>query len=50
MCTQLPAFHALTGCDRVTAFFGYGKNKAWKAMKTLHLNNGPHLKTMATDL
>ena len=34
MCTQLPAFHALTACDSVSTFFGFGKMKAWKDMKT----------------
>ena len=25
----LPAFHALTGCDTTSAFFGKGKKRAW---------------------
>lgn len=27
----LPAFHAITGCDTVSAFYGKGKKTAWQA-------------------
>ena len=30
-CSILPGFHALTGCDTVSAFFGRGKKTAWDA-------------------
>lgn len=29
MAKALPAFHALTGCDTTSAFFGKGKKSAW---------------------
>ena len=29
ICAVLPVFHALTGCDTVSAFGGRGKNTAW---------------------
>ena len=28
-CAALPAFHALTGCDTVSCFYGKGKKSAW---------------------
>ena len=28
-CTALPMFHAFTGCDTVSSFFGRGKKSAW---------------------
>ena len=28
-CCALPMFHAITGCDPVSAFVGYGKITAW---------------------
>lgn len=31
----LPAFHALTGCDTTSAFFGKGKKKAWNVWQTV---------------
>lgn len=31
----LPAFHALTGCDTTSAFFGKGKKKAWSIWQSL---------------
>lgn len=31
----LPAFHALTGCDTVSAFYGKGKKSAWSAWQSL---------------
>ena len=34
LCAILPAFHALTGRDSVSAFYGYGKKKAWKASQS----------------
>ncbi|KAL7373698.1 hypothetical protein ABVT39_012891 [Epinephelus coioides] len=32
-CAALPLFHALTGCDTVSAFAGRGKKKAWESWK-----------------
>ena len=29
--TSLPVFHALTGCDTTSGFFGKGKKSAWQA-------------------
>jgi len=29
MCASLPLFHAITGCDTVSSFFGFGKKKSW---------------------
>lgn len=31
----LPAFHALTGCDTVAAFYGKGKKSAWSVWQSL---------------
>ena len=31
----LPAFHALTGCDTTSAFFGKGKKSAWAVWQSL---------------
>lgn len=31
----LPAFHALTGCDTTSAFFGKGKRTAWSVWQSL---------------
>ena len=31
----LPMFHALTGCDTVSSFVGYGKKTAWSTWNTL---------------
>ena len=31
MRTNLPAFHAVTGCDAVSQFSGYGKTLTWRA-------------------
>ncbi|KAJ8368254.1 hypothetical protein SKAU_G00082820 [Synaphobranchus kaupii] len=31
----LPAFHALTGCDTTSAFFGKGKKTAWSVWQSL---------------
>ena len=31
----LPMFHAITGCDTVSAFVGYGKKSAWATWNTL---------------
>ena len=33
MCSALPSLHALTGCDSTSAFFGIGKQKAYKVVK-----------------
>ena len=33
MSKALPIFHALTGCDTTSTFFGKGKKSAWKAWK-----------------
>ena len=33
VCTVLPLFHALTGCDTVSAFHGKGKKSAWCAWR-----------------
>jgi hypothetical protein len=30
----LPAFHAITGCDTVSAFFGKGEKSAWQAWQS----------------
>ena len=32
LCKVLPAFHALTGCDTISAIAGVGKKKAWKVL------------------
>lgn len=29
-CRALPFFHALTGCDTTSSFFGHGKKGAWE--------------------
>ena len=34
MCQAMPIFHALTGCDTVSSFFGKGKRSAWEAWKS----------------
>ena len=31
----LPAFHALTGCDTTSTFFGKGKKTAWSVWQYL---------------
>ena len=31
----LPAFHALTGCDIASSFYGHGKRGAWNTWETL---------------
>ena len=31
--TSLPVFHALTGCDTTSCFFGKGKKSAWQTWK-----------------
>lgn len=31
----LPAFHALTGCDTTSSFFGKGKKTAWAVWQSL---------------
>lgn len=31
----LPAFHALTGCDTTSAFFGKGKKTAWSVWQSM---------------
>ena len=33
--SELPAFHALTGCDTNSAFFGKGKKTAWSVWLSL---------------
>jgi hypothetical protein len=33
ICSALPAFHALTGCDSTSAFSRIGKKKAWKVVR-----------------
>ena len=33
MSNALPAFHAVTECDSTSAFFGVGKQKAYKIVK-----------------
>ena len=45
----LPAFHALTGCDKTSSFFGNGKRTAWTVWQSLpeltvplQLLSGPH--------
>ena len=32
-CRALPMFHAITGCDTVSCFFGKGKRTCWQAMQ-----------------
>lgn len=41
ICTALPAFHAMTGCDTTSAISGVGKQKAWKVLHNspLHQRN-----------
>ena len=29
MCSSLPGFHAITGCDTTSSLAGFGKKKAW---------------------
>ena len=33
MCQNLPAYHALTGCDTVSQLCGIGKKSTWKTFK-----------------
>ena len=33
--SALPAFHALTGCDTTSSFFGKGKKTAWAVWNSL---------------
>ena len=33
LCSALPGFHAITGCDYIPAFFGKGKNRPWKLLQ-----------------
>lgn len=33
----LPIFHAITGCDTVSSFYGRGKKSAWEAMTSYEL-------------
>ena len=35
MAKALPAFHAITGCDTTSAFFGKGKKTAWAAWQSI---------------
>jgi hypothetical protein len=44
-CAALPAFHALTGCDTVSFFYGKGKKSAWSAWDSF-----PQLTTALLDL
>ena len=37
-----PAFHALTGCDMTSAFFGKGKKTAWSVWQSLPELTLPH--------
>ena len=32
LCSALPAFHALTGCNTTSSLAGVGKKKAWKSL------------------
>ena len=34
LASNLPAFHALTGCDTVSQFLGISKSSAWKVYQT----------------
>ncbi|KAG0719155.1 hypothetical protein GWK47_051077 [Chionoecetes opilio] len=34
-CALFPKFHAITGCDTVSAFVGHGKKSAWATWNTL---------------
>ena len=38
LCSLLPSFHALTGCDSTSALYQIGKRKAWKAL--VHTKDG----------
>ena len=31
-CNLIVGFHAFTGCDSVSSFYGKGKKKAWKVL------------------
>ncbi|ELU07992.1 hypothetical protein CAPTEDRAFT_216620 [Capitella teleta] len=33
-CSSLPLFHAMTGCDTVSAFYGRGKRTAWETWQS----------------
>ena len=33
LCSSLPGFHALTGCDSTSSFYGIGKKKAWNVIE-----------------
>ena len=33
LCKALPGFHALTGCDSTSSFYGIGKKKAWNVIE-----------------
>ena len=33
---NLPAFHAISGCDTVSQFYGVGKKKSWKVFEDFH--------------
>ena len=35
ICATLPVFHALTGCDTVSAFSGRGKKTAWNTWEVI---------------
>ncbi|KAK3754209.1 hypothetical protein QZH41_003313 [Actinostola sp. cb2023] len=38
MCSALPACHALTGCDSISALAGIGKKKAWNVLCRNHVH------------
>ena len=35
LCTILPVFHEVTVCDSISAFYGYGKKKTWRALQSM---------------
>lgn len=49
MRSNLPAFHALTGCDVVSGFYGIGKKKAWGVFQQ-HSDLLTSLGVSATDM
>ena len=49
ICSILPAFHALTGCDTVSSLFGVGKTIVMKLVKKLPRTDIDHLKALSED-
>lgn len=46
---SLPVFHALTGSDTTSTFYGKGKRSAWKAWELCCKNVTPTLEFLATN-